>query len=198
MSNGSRKARGRSIGRGCHAAPWPLTPCALKLHALAYNLGKFLRTLATPVSTCQRRQYRESLHEPGFIRQMPWSSLVALQFGALFRRRQRSFISKEPIMKSLMFAIFGALAVFFSSVPESFAFQIPCEKSIDCPRGKHCNGRYCVPNHSHSIGKGDCSRRWAREGASCYDTCLDICFENGGRGCDSKCRGICGQHRQRL
>src|SRR5262245_27452965 len=36
----------RSSGRGCHAERSPPTRCVL--HALAYNLGNFLRTLATP------------------------------------------------------------------------------------------------------------------------------------------------------
>jgi hypothetical protein len=40
---GSRKVRARSDGLGCHAAHSPPTPSAL-----AYNLGNFLRTLATP------------------------------------------------------------------------------------------------------------------------------------------------------
>ena len=40
-SNGSRKARARSNGRAANAV-------RLQLHALAYNLGNFLRTLATP------------------------------------------------------------------------------------------------------------------------------------------------------
>ncbi len=52
-SNGSRKARAQSDGRGSLAARSPPTPFAanavrLQLHTLAYNLGNFLRTLATP------------------------------------------------------------------------------------------------------------------------------------------------------
>ena len=47
-SNGSKRARARSDGRGCHAARSPPTRVRLQLHALAYNLGNFLRTLATP------------------------------------------------------------------------------------------------------------------------------------------------------
>ena len=45
--NGSRKARGRSSGRGCRSA-FAANSVRLQLHALAYNLGNFLRTLATP------------------------------------------------------------------------------------------------------------------------------------------------------
>ncbi len=45
-SNGSRR-QGRSSGRGCHAGRSPQRGSA-QLHALAYNLGNFLRTLATP------------------------------------------------------------------------------------------------------------------------------------------------------
>ena len=40
---GSRKARARSNGRDV-----PANAVRLQLHALAYNLGNFLRTLATP------------------------------------------------------------------------------------------------------------------------------------------------------
>ena len=36
----------RSSGRGCHAGR--SAAVRLQLHALAYNLGNFLRTLATP------------------------------------------------------------------------------------------------------------------------------------------------------
>ena len=42
------RARARSAGRGCRAGRSPPTPVRLQLHALAYNLGNFLRTLATP------------------------------------------------------------------------------------------------------------------------------------------------------
>ena len=45
---GSRKARDRSRGRDYHAGRSPPTRCVLQLHALAYNLGNFLRALATP------------------------------------------------------------------------------------------------------------------------------------------------------
>src|SRR5262249_22720079 len=44
-SNGSRRAKARSSGRDCRAER---SPVRLQLHALAYNLGNFLRTLATP------------------------------------------------------------------------------------------------------------------------------------------------------
>jgi hypothetical protein len=47
-SNGSRRAKARSSGRGCRAERSPPTRCGSQLHALAYNLGNFLRTLATP------------------------------------------------------------------------------------------------------------------------------------------------------
>jgi hypothetical protein len=47
-SNGSRRARARSNGRGSHADLSRPTPSAFQLHALTYNLGNFLRTLATP------------------------------------------------------------------------------------------------------------------------------------------------------
>jgi hypothetical protein len=43
-----KKARVRSSGRGCHAERSLPTRCVLQLHALAYSLGNFLRTLATP------------------------------------------------------------------------------------------------------------------------------------------------------
>ena len=45
-SNGSRKARERSIGLSCRT--FAANAVRLQLHALAYNLGNFLRTLATP------------------------------------------------------------------------------------------------------------------------------------------------------
>jgi len=38
----------RSGGRGCHAGRSQPTRCGSNFHALAYNLGNFLRTLATP------------------------------------------------------------------------------------------------------------------------------------------------------
>jgi hypothetical protein len=47
-SSTSKKARARSSGPGCHADPSPPTPSRLQLHALAYNLGNFMRTLAMP------------------------------------------------------------------------------------------------------------------------------------------------------
>ena len=48
-SNGSKRERARSNGRGCHADhSRPADAVRLQLHALAYNLGNFLRTLATP------------------------------------------------------------------------------------------------------------------------------------------------------
>jgi len=46
-SNGSRRAKARSSGRDCRAERSPPTRCG-QLHTLAYNLGNFLRTLATP------------------------------------------------------------------------------------------------------------------------------------------------------
>jgi hypothetical protein len=49
-SSGSRRARQRSDGRGSRAALSPPTPSAFQLHALAHNLGNFLRTLAPPES----------------------------------------------------------------------------------------------------------------------------------------------------
>jgi hypothetical protein len=45
-SSGSRKEKARSNGRGCHS--FAANAVRLQLHALAYNLGNFLRTLATP------------------------------------------------------------------------------------------------------------------------------------------------------
>ena len=47
-SSGSRKARTRSSGRGCPAARSTANAVRLQLHALAYNLANFLRTLACP------------------------------------------------------------------------------------------------------------------------------------------------------
>jgi hypothetical protein len=47
-SNGSKKAKARSSGRGSHVGPSPPNAVRLQLHALVYNLGNFLRTLATP------------------------------------------------------------------------------------------------------------------------------------------------------
>src|SRR5262249_12952356 len=41
-------AKARSSGRDWRAERSPPTPVRLQLHALAYNLGNFLRTLATP------------------------------------------------------------------------------------------------------------------------------------------------------
>jgi hypothetical protein len=46
-SNGSKRAKARSNGRDCHVA-FAANAVRLQLHALAYNLGTFLRTLATP------------------------------------------------------------------------------------------------------------------------------------------------------
>ena len=45
MSSGSKRARARSSGR-CRT--FAANAVRLQLHALAYNLGNFLRTLATP------------------------------------------------------------------------------------------------------------------------------------------------------
>jgi hypothetical protein len=47
-NNGSKRARARSSGPGCHAARSPPMPSALQLHELAYNLGNFMRTLGMP------------------------------------------------------------------------------------------------------------------------------------------------------
>ena len=47
-NNGSRKARARSSGHGCRAERFAANAVRLQLHALACNLGNFLRTLATP------------------------------------------------------------------------------------------------------------------------------------------------------
>jgi hypothetical protein len=47
-SNGSRRAKARSSGRDCRAETFAANALRLQLHALAYNLGNFLRTLATP------------------------------------------------------------------------------------------------------------------------------------------------------
>jgi hypothetical protein len=44
----STKARARSSGPACRAAPSLPTPSASSSHALAYNLGNFMRTLAMP------------------------------------------------------------------------------------------------------------------------------------------------------
>jgi hypothetical protein len=46
-SNGSRRAKRRSNGPGCGAAPLPPTRCAANSRA-AYNLGNLMRTLAMP------------------------------------------------------------------------------------------------------------------------------------------------------
>ena len=43
-----KEGKARSSGHGCHAALSPPNAVRLQLHALAYNLGNFLRTLATP------------------------------------------------------------------------------------------------------------------------------------------------------
>ena len=47
-SNGSRRAKARSSGRDCSCRTFAANAVRLQLHALAYNLGNFLRTLATP------------------------------------------------------------------------------------------------------------------------------------------------------
>jgi hypothetical protein len=47
-SNETKKARARSNGLGCHAVPSPPYAVRLQLHALAHNLGNFIRTLAMP------------------------------------------------------------------------------------------------------------------------------------------------------
>src|SRR3981189_197733 len=47
-SNGSKRAKARSNGRGFPVARSPPNALRLQLHALAYNLDNFLRTLATP------------------------------------------------------------------------------------------------------------------------------------------------------
>jgi hypothetical protein len=43
-----KEAQVRSSGRGCRTGRSPPMRFGLQLHALAYNLGNFLRTLATP------------------------------------------------------------------------------------------------------------------------------------------------------
>ena len=45
-SNGLRRGKARSNGHGCRS--FAANAVRLQLHALAYNLGNFLRTLATP------------------------------------------------------------------------------------------------------------------------------------------------------
>jgi len=45
-SNGSKRARGRSNGRGCHADPLPPNAVRFQLYAFAHNLDNFMRTLA--------------------------------------------------------------------------------------------------------------------------------------------------------
>ena len=45
-SNGSKRAKARSNGLSCRS--FAANAVRLQLHALAYNLGNFLRTLATP------------------------------------------------------------------------------------------------------------------------------------------------------
>jgi hypothetical protein len=47
-SNGSRKARARSSGTRLSCRTFAANAVRLQLHALAYNLGNFWRTLATP------------------------------------------------------------------------------------------------------------------------------------------------------
>jgi hypothetical protein len=47
-SSTSRKANTRSSGHGFPVRAFPQTPYGFQLHALAYNLANFLRTLATP------------------------------------------------------------------------------------------------------------------------------------------------------
>jgi hypothetical protein len=44
----SKRARARSNGLGCHAVLSATNAVRLQLHALAYNLGNFMRTLAMP------------------------------------------------------------------------------------------------------------------------------------------------------
>ena len=48
LSNGSRRAKTRSGGHACRAAGSDHNAVRLQLHALAYNLGNFMRTLALP------------------------------------------------------------------------------------------------------------------------------------------------------
>ena len=48
LSNGSRRARTRSGGHACRAAGSTHNAVRLQLHALACNLGNFMRTLAVP------------------------------------------------------------------------------------------------------------------------------------------------------
>jgi hypothetical protein len=47
-SSGSKRATVRSDGHDCHAGHSSANAVRLQLHALAYNLGNFLRTFATP------------------------------------------------------------------------------------------------------------------------------------------------------
>jgi Transposase DDE domain group 1 len=60
-SSGSRKARARSSGPGCHAGAFAANAVRLQLHALAYNLGNFMRTLAMPKA--EQPWSLTSLHE---------------------------------------------------------------------------------------------------------------------------------------
>jgi DDE family transposase len=46
-----KKGKGTIKGRGCHAVPSPANAVRPQLHALAYNLGNFMRTLAMPKTT---------------------------------------------------------------------------------------------------------------------------------------------------
>jgi hypothetical protein len=45
-----RRARAQSSGPAYHAAPFAANAVRLQVHALAYNLGNFMRTLAMPGS----------------------------------------------------------------------------------------------------------------------------------------------------
>jgi Transposase DDE domain group 1 len=47
-SNGSRKSQAQSSGRGLSCRTFAANAVRLQLHALAYNLGNFMRTLAMP------------------------------------------------------------------------------------------------------------------------------------------------------
>ena len=49
-SNGSKKGRQRSRGRACQCRSFAANAVRLQLHALAYNLGNFMRPLAMPAA----------------------------------------------------------------------------------------------------------------------------------------------------
>jgi hypothetical protein len=62
VSNGSKKGRAQSSGHlSCRS--FAANAVRLQLHALAYNLGNFLRTLATlePIKDCSLTSLKENL-----------------------------------------------------------------------------------------------------------------------------------------